>query len=68
MPSTKTAICKEETLAEKYILVDSLLFKLITTSGKETALLAIPEIWADKVITLYYSSLFTGHQGVIKHI
>ena len=33
---------------------------------KETALLAIPEICADKIITLYHSSLFTGHKGVIK--
>ena len=29
-------------------------------------LLAIPEICANKIITLYHSSLFTGHQGVIK--
>ena len=33
---------------------------------KETTLLAKPEIWADKIITLYHSSLFAGHQGVIK--
>ena len=30
------------------------------------ALLAIPEICTDKIITLYHSSLLTGHQGVIK--
>ena len=30
------------------------------------ALLAIPEICMDKIITIYHSSLFTGHQGVIK--
>ena len=29
-------------------------------------LLAIPEICADKIITLYHFSLFAGHQGVIK--
>ena len=40
LPSTKTAICKVETLAEKYILLDSLLFKLVTTPEKGTALLA----------------------------
>ena len=50
----------------KYILLDSLLFKLVTTLEKETALLAIPEICANKIITLYHFSLFTGHQGVIK--
>ena len=53
-------------LAEKYILLDSLLFKLVTTPEKETALLAICETCADKIITLYHSSLFAGHQGVIK--
>ena len=53
-------------LAEKYILLDFLLFKLITIPGKEAALLAIPEICADKIITLYHSNLLAGHQGVIK--
>ena len=57
-----------EMLAEKYILLDSLLFKLVTTPEKETALLAIPETCANKVKTLYHSSLFTGHHGVIKCI
>ena len=53
-------------LAEKYILLDSLLFKLTAIPGRETALLAIPEMCADKIITLYHSNLFVGHQGVIK--
>ena len=42
--STKTAIQNVETLAEKYILLDSLLFKIVPSPEKETALLAIPEI------------------------
>ena len=66
LPSTKTVIQKVKTLAEKYILLDSLLFKIITAQEKETALSAIPEICTDKIITLYHSSLFAGHQGVIK--
>ena len=49
-----------------YILLDSLLFKLVTTPEKETALLAIPDICTDNIIMLYHSSLFAGHQGVIK--
>ena len=64
--STKTAIQKVETLAQRYVLLDSLLFKIITTPEKETVLLAIPEVCADKIFTLYHSSLFSGHQGVIK--
>ena len=55
-----------ESLPEKFILLNSLLFKLVTTPDKETALLAIPEICADKIITLYHTSLFAGHQSVIK--
>ena len=49
----------------KVILLDSLLFKLVTTLDKEKALLAIPAVCADKIITLYHASLFVGHQGVI---
>ena len=40
--------------------------KITTTPEKETALFAIPEVCIDKIITLYHSSLFTGHLGVIK--
>ena len=65
LPSSKSTIHKVEVLSERYILLDSLLFKLITTPEKETALLAIPEMCTDKIITLYHSSLFAGHQGVI---
>ena len=64
--SNKSAIRKSEILAERFILLDSLLFNLTTIPGKESALLAIPEICADKIINLYHSSLFAGHQGVIK--
>ena len=49
-------------------MLDSLLFKLTTIPGKETAMLAILEICADKIITLYHSNLLAGHQGVIKNI
>ena len=52
------------TFAEKYILLELLLFKI--TPEKETAVLAVPETCVDKIITLYHSSLFMGHQGVIK--
>ena len=66
LPSSKSTIHKVETLAERYILLDSLLFRLNTSPDKEKALLAIPEICADQIITLYHSILFAGHQGVIK--
>ena len=34
LPSTKIAIQKVEMLAERYILLDSLLFKIVTTPEK----------------------------------
>ena len=57
---------KVEALAESFILLDSLLYKLVTIPDKEKALLAIPETCVDKIIELYHTSLFMGHQGVIK--
>ena len=66
LPSKKNAICKVLTLLQNYILLDQLLFKLITVPDKEKALLAIPEMCADKIISLYYDTVFAGYQGVIK--
>ena len=54
LPSSKEAIRKLETLAEKYVLLDSLLFKI--SSEKETTVLAVPETCTDKFITLYHKS------------
>ena len=56
LPSSKAAIKKVEVLAEKYILLDSLLFKIISTPDKESAVLATPETCADSIIALYHSS------------
>ena len=53
-------------MAENFVLLDSLLFKLVTMPEKEKALLAIPKICVDKIIALYHVSLFAGHQGVVE--
>ena len=66
LPSSKATIRKVETSAGKYNLLDSLLFKIMSTPEKEMAVLAIHETCVDNIISLYQSSLFTGHQGVIK--
>ena len=66
LPSNKTAIKKIKSLAEKYILLDSLLFKIVSNLEKEATVLAILKVCADKIIILYHSHLFSGHQGVIK--
>ena len=64
LPNSKAAIRKVETLAEQYVLLYSLLFKITPKNG--TAVLTVPEVCTNKIITPYDSSLFAGHQGVIK--
>ena len=64
LPSSKCTMHKIEALSEKYILLDSLLFKL--NIEKEKAVLTIPEVCINQIIALFHSSLFAGHQGVIK--
>ena len=64
LPHSKLAIKKLEALSERYVLLDSLLLRIYPDKG--TAVLAMPEACADKIITLYHKSLFAGHQGVIK--
>ena len=66
LPGKRLSIKKVETLAESFVLLDSLIFKLVMMPDKEAAVLAIPEICIDKIIALYHTSLFAGHQGVVK--
>ena len=66
LPSKRSSMRKVKMLAESFVLLDSLIFKLGMTPDKEAALLAIPEICIDKIIALYHTSLFPGHQGVVK--
>ena len=68
MPHKRHTRCKVEALAESFILLDPLLFNLVAILDKEKALLEIPEACTDKIIELYHTSLFTGHQGVIRLI
>ena len=64
LPHSKMAIKKLKALSERYILLDSLLSRIFP--AKETAVLAIPELCTDKILTLHHKSLFVGNQGVIK--
>ena len=66
LPSSKPAVRKIETLAEKCVILDSLLFRI--SSDKETAVLAVSETCTDRIKALYHKSLFVEHQGVIKNI
>ena len=66
LPSKRSTIKKVKILTENFVLLDSLLFKLVITPEKETVLLAIPKICVEKIIALYCAGLFAGHQGVVK--
>ena len=44
LPSKRSSIKKVETLAESFILLDSLIFKLVTMPDKEAEVLAIPDM------------------------
>ena len=55
LPSKRSSIKKVETLAESFILLDSLIFKLVTMPDKEAAILAIPEICQNHCIIPYKS-------------
>ena len=50
LPSKISSIRKVETLAKSFVLLDSLIFKLVTTPDKEAAVITIPEICIDKII------------------
>ena len=63
--STKCAIWKVEALAEKYILLDVLLLNYYYPR-KRNSIAGNTRNCADKIIALYHSSLFAGHQCVIE--
>ena len=52
LPSNKTSIKKIKALVEKCILLDLLLFKIVSNPDKEATVLAIPEVCADKLYTI----------------
>ena len=60
-PSSKSIMKKLEALSEKYVLLDSLLFRICPE--KETAVLVIPEMCADKIITLYHKKSICRSSG-----
>ena len=60
MPLHKVVIWRIETLAERYLLLDSLLFRLNTTPEKESTVLATSENCVGEIITLYWFCIFGG--------
>ena len=66
LPLQKTATRRTETLAEKYLLLDSFMFRFNTTPQNESTVLALPESCVDRIITLHHSNVFAGYQSVMK--
>ena len=65
-PSSKISYQKIRNISQKICLTRFIIVQ--NFSRKETAVLAIPETCADKIMTLYHKSLFAGHQGVYKDL
>ena len=68
LPSKRSSAKKVKILAECFVLLDSLIYKLVTMPDKEAAVLAIPEICIDKIIALYHTSLFHRSSGCSENI
>ena len=68
LPNKRSAICRVESLAERFILLDLLLFKLVTTPDRETVLLAVPEVCIDKINMLYHTSPFCRTSRCYKNL
>ena len=66
VPFHNAAISRMEILAERYILLDSLSFRLNITPGK--AVLAIPESCVDRDITLCHNSILGDIKVLLRHI
>ena len=66
LPSSKSTMCKMEALSEKYILLDSLLF--ILNIEKEKAVLAIPEVCINQMITFIIQVYLQVTKELSKHI
>ena len=67
LSGNKMAIRMVEALADIYIFLDSLLFKIVSKPDKEATVLPILEVCPDKIITLYHSSLFAGHEDIFNN-
>ena len=67
LQSKRTSIKKVEMLAENFVLLDSLLFKLVTTPDKETALLAIPKICVSRKVSIKYVGPLAVYKIVDPH-
>ena len=66
LPSSQVAIRQVETQAEKYLLGDSLLFRIHTYHKEQNSVLCIPESCVDYILDLYHNLLFGAHQGSLR--
>ena len=66
LASSKVAIRHVKMQAEKYFLLDSLLFRIQNYQDEQSPVLYLPESCVDYVLDLYHNSLLGTHYGSIK--
>ena len=62
---TLNQVLESENISRKIYTIGFIIVQISNNTRKETTLLAISEICADNIITLYQSSLFVGHQDIV---
>ena len=67
LPSTKMAIQRVEALAEKYILLDSLLFKIITTQKRKQHCWVYQKIVQTKLLPYIMQVCLQDIKSLLKH-
>ena len=61
LPFSKAAIMQVEIQAERYLLLNSLLFRIEIFHDEQNPVRCIPESCVDSILDLYYYSLFGAH-------
>ena len=64
--SSKDAVRQIETQAERYLLFDSLLFRIQNFHDEQKTVLCIPKSCLDHILDLFHNSLFGAHQGSLR--
>ena len=65
LPSSKVAVRQVEMQTERYLFLDSLLFRIQNFHEEQKPVLCIAESCVDHIFDLYHNSLFGAHQGLL---
>ena len=65
LPPNKAAAKRVMLIAEEYIVVDRILFKLVLKDDEQCLKLAVPQVLVPFVISLHHDNLLACHQGIV---